>query len=75
LKKVYTPLTWLTKLRESKGMSILQLADAADISDAFVAMIEKGERMPRPEKAKRIGAALGLSSIESLCRFYPDSTE
>jgi DNA-binding XRE family transcriptional regulator len=70
LKKTFIPRKWLTELRESKGMSINELADATDISGTYIRVIEKGRQTPRFPIALKIGRVLGISDEEIFSRFY-----
>ncbi|MET9695014.1 helix-turn-helix transcriptional regulator [Streptomyces sp. NPDC006514] len=56
-----TTASAIRELREAAGLSRKQLAEAAEISEAFLVKIERGERRPSPEKLTRIAAALGTT--------------
>lgn len=49
----------LRELRESEGLSVQQLAQRAGLSRDFVHRLERGEREPSLDAAKRLAAALG----------------
>lgn len=55
----------LQDLRNAKGISRKELAEAVGASESAVAMYELGERVPRDEMKCRIASFYGLS-IESL---------
>lgn len=63
--------SWLIEAREKKGMTQGQVAAAAEIAQPSYFEIEKGISTPRPETAKRIGAALGFAWV----KFYEDEDE
>lgn len=63
--------SWLIDVRTGAGMTQGQAADAAGISQPSYCDIENGKINPKPETAKRIGAALGFSWI----RFYEEGAE
>ncbi len=59
--------TVLRKLREEKGLSMADLAAKADVTDAYIAMLETGKRAnPSLEVLKRLARALGVSVAELL---------
>lgn len=62
---------WLIDAREKKGMTQGQVASAAGIAQPSYFEIEKGVSTPRPETAKKIGAALGFAWV----KFYEDEDE
>ena len=53
-------LSELAKLREARSMDAAQLARAAGISPAYLAMIETGERQPDAAIRRALAVALGL---------------
>ena len=55
----------LLDLRNAKGISRKELAEAVGASESAVAMYELGERVPRDEMKCKIASFYGLS-IESL---------
>ena len=55
----------LLDLRNAKGISRKELAEAVGASESAVAMYELGERIPRDEMKCKIASFYGLS-IESL---------
>lgn len=57
----YAPaLSELASLRESRAMEAEQLARAAGISPAYLAMIESGERIPDTAIRRALAVALGV---------------
>jgi transcriptional regulator with XRE-family HTH domain len=49
-------------LRESKGLSAIQLADRAQIAHSYIALIEAGQqRLPPRAIMARLAKALGVS--------------
>lgn len=57
---------WLLDIRRRCGMSQRTIAAAAGISQVSYCLIERGEREPRVNTAKRIADALGFEWT----RFY-----
>jgi transcriptional regulator with XRE-family HTH domain len=49
---------WLRELRENKGFSQKTLAQSVGMSQPFYTNIEKGNRRPSPETAKKIAEVL-----------------
>ncbi len=58
----------LKSLRESRGLSQQQLADAAETHPDSIVKLEKGDRQPSLELAWRLAKALGVEVTE----FLPD---
>jgi transcriptional regulator with XRE-family HTH domain len=58
--------------RLARGMSIRELAKAADLSFSLICKAEKGERIPSDTAKRRIADALGISVITL---FYPDCAD
>lgn len=54
----------LKKIRTSKNMSQVALADAAGVKQATISRIEKGVNNPSLDVAQRIADALGASPVE-----------
>lgn len=52
---------WLKSIRKSKGLTEGNVAEEVGITQAAYHFIETGQRSPRPETAKRIGAVLGFA--------------
>jgi len=48
-----------TVARESRGLSIAELAELASVSTAMLSRVEGGIRQPSPEALSRIADALG----------------
>ena len=63
--------TWVREARQAKGLSEKNVADEVGISQPADHWIEVGEKNPRPETAKKIGAVLGIPWV----RFYEDEEE
>lgn len=61
LKEDLPVLTALTRLREARGLSAADLARAAGISPAYLAMIESGERQPDAAIKRSLAMAVGVS--------------
>ena len=57
----------LRELRQSKGLSREQLADAADLAKATIRDYEQGKREPLLTSAVKLAAALGTD-----CRAFAD---
>jgi transcriptional regulator with XRE-family HTH domain len=53
------PGEWLKALREAKGYTRKQLAQACSVSEATISLIESGKRNPGPQLAVRLGRVLG----------------
>lgn len=58
----------LKRIRIEKGVTLRQVADAANISESMYCLIENGKRRPSPDVAKRIGSYLGFDWTQ----FYDD---
>lgn len=54
----------LRKLRRERGITQVELANAAGISQAMLSNIENGNRKPSVETARRIAAKLGIDWYE-----------
>lgn len=54
----------LTKIRESRGFTVNQLAMYSGISSASISRYESGERNPKPESVKKLSDALKYSYEE-----------
>lgn len=50
----------LREIREKKNMTLLEVANASDVSEAYVSYLETGRRRPSVEVAKRIAEVLGF---------------
>ncbi len=57
----------IRKHRQAKKMTIEDLADAADLSKNYVAMIERNEKIPSLEALLKIINALNVSADDILC--------
>lgn len=49
------------RLREDQGMTVTELAHAAQLSKAFVSMVERHQRNSSPRTALRLAQALGCA--------------
>lgn len=56
----------LKSVREAKGMSRRQLAEATGLGERTIAYIENGTKSPRVENAVKIARALGVSLLDLL---------
>ena len=57
----------LKRLRESKGLSQLQLAKRADVAQAYISEMEAGDkRNPGIETLRKLAKALGVPVTELL---------
>lgn len=65
-KRVNSLRDWLIAIREGNGYSQKRIAELANISQPSYCNIEKGERNPTVETAKKIAEALGFDWT----RFY-----
>jgi transcriptional regulator with XRE-family HTH domain len=54
----------LRDIRKSKGLTMKQVADAAQISEAAVSLYENGKRFPNLSTAYKIAKALDVSIDE-----------
>lgn len=54
----------LKELRKSKGLTQQELADQCYVIQQTISHIERGERQPSVDTAKRIGKALGIPWVE-----------
>ncbi|ANY74508.1 helix-turn-helix domain-containing protein [Paenibacillus sp. FSL W8-0919] len=66
---------YLKQMREDKGLSINQLAQAAEISGSQISRIENGLRgIPKPQTLRKIADALGVPYEELMSKAgYLDS--
>lgn len=62
---------WLIAIREEFGYSQKRIAELANISQPSYCNIEKGERNPTVETAKKIAKSLSFDWT----RFYEDTTK
>ena len=67
--EVITLRDWLIAIREELGYSQKRIAELANISQPSYCNIEKGDRNPAVETAKKIAEALGFDWT----RFYEDT--
>ncbi len=51
---------WLKEKREDKNLSQQELADKVEISQQYYSFIEKGNRRPSTQVAKKIATILGF---------------
>jgi transcriptional regulator with XRE-family HTH domain len=54
----------MRKIRRKCGMTQAKLAEKADVSTNFIAMIEIARKFPSPDTLDRIAAALGVETHE-----------
>ncbi|GAA1706293.1 XRE family transcriptional regulator [Microbacterium sediminicola] len=52
--------------RKTAGLTLVQLADAAELSHSFLSQVERGHASPSLESLARIARALGSSQVELL---------
>ncbi|MBO5138715.1 MAG: helix-turn-helix transcriptional regulator [Bacilli bacterium] len=52
---------WLIEFRKEKGLSLIDVAKKADVTQQFYYYIENGERRPSPEVAQKIADILGFN--------------
>ena len=56
---------WLRRERIGKGLNMVQLSRLSGVSDSHIGRIEKGERMPKYDIARKLQRALEeLADIE-----------
>ena len=60
----------LKALREALDLTMKQVGDRCGISESHYCLIERGQRRPSPEVAKRIAAVLGFEWT----RFFEDES-
>lgn len=60
-----TGLERLAALREARGMTVQQLAQAVGVSPHYLDLIEKGERQPDMAIRRALARALGVAGWES----------
>lgn len=53
-------MDWLKTVRQEKGLTGAEVAEAAGITQQFYNFIENGRRRPSVDVAKRIAAVLGF---------------
>jgi transcriptional regulator with XRE-family HTH domain len=61
--------TTVRRLREQRGLTQAQLAEAAELSSTYLGIIERGENVPTLTVILQIAAALDLHPVE-LFRTY-----
>jgi transcriptional regulator with XRE-family HTH domain len=52
----------MKEYRRQRGYSQVKLAEQADVSPQYIAMIEMCGKFPKPEMLERLAAALGIES-------------
>jgi transcriptional regulator with XRE-family HTH domain len=57
-------LRGLRQMRQRRGLSISQLADAVGLRRETIAQLEHGREEPQPYVLRRLQAALGVSADE-----------
>ena len=65
----------LKRLRKEKGLTQVQLAQAASSAQALVSRYEADQVLPHTDAAARIADALGVSTDELLGRGAPKKTD
>jgi transcriptional regulator with XRE-family HTH domain len=56
----------LRRVRRGRGLTLVRLADLADLSHPFLSQLERGLARPSMASLDRIAAALGTSAVELL---------
>lgn len=64
--------TNLRRLRQARGLTQAQLAEASDVADATLSRIERGRFAPSQDLLTRLAAALETSEASLLARDRPD---
>jgi transcriptional regulator with XRE-family HTH domain len=59
-------------LRKKAGLTISQLAEAADLSDNYVGFVERGVRAPRIRTLAKLASALNVEIADFF--YFPDET-
>ncbi|MDR2607675.1 MAG: helix-turn-helix transcriptional regulator [Treponema sp.] len=54
----------MRKIRRKRGLTQAKLAEKAEVSTHFIAMIEIARKFPAPETLDRIAAALGIETYQ-----------
>lgn len=62
-------MTPIKRARRAKGLSQQQLAAAAEVSQAFISELERGQCRSSPAIAEQIALVLGITETEVL---YPE---
>jgi len=70
-------VTTLKMLRESRGLTLQQVADHLGIDDSFVSRLERGKRRLSLDRAARLADLYGvtLKDVFDLTRFNQDQGE
>ena len=55
---------YIRRLRHARGLTLVRLADATDLSHPFLSQLERGLAQPSLASLRRIAVALGTSPIE-----------
>lgn len=63
----------LTNVRQQRGMSRQQLAEAVGTSYRSIAAYETGYRRPSPQIAQKIAKVFGLTTIQMWEMFFGDA--
>ncbi len=58
--------SYIRALRHTRGLTLVKLADATDLSHPFLSQIERGLARPSLASLRRIAVALGTSPLELL---------
>jgi transcriptional regulator with XRE-family HTH domain len=63
----------IRRLRHGRGLTLVQLADLADLSHPFLSQLERGLARPSISSLEKIARALGSSQVELLAGAEPAS--
>ncbi|WP_392355829.1 helix-turn-helix transcriptional regulator (plasmid) [Bacillus sp. A01H] len=55
--------TEIKRLRKSKGLTLIQVAEMTDVSQPYLSHVETGQRNPSPETLSKISNCLGVSKL------------
>lgn len=53
----------IKKLRNMKGLTLLEVGEASDVSQSYLSQIETGNRNASPEFLSKVAVALGVSKL------------
>lgn len=65
----------LRGLRKARGLTLTQLAEAADLSHPFLSQLERGLARPSMASLERLARALGTSRVELIAGSEPPRAE
>lgn len=63
----------ITRLREGRGWSKLELSRRTKISPADITRIEQGRFIPYPGQLRRLAKVFGISGSEAACLLKDDN--